>query len=72
VRLRLTLLIALIVVAALWSLVKLVVTSLVLVEILDRMAERKAAPVIGAMRPERARLGAAELARHRARRTAAD
>lgn len=44
----------------------------VLVEILDRMAERKAAPVIGAMRPERARLVTAELARHRARRTAAD
>lgn len=44
----------------------------VLVEILDRMGERKAAPVIGAMRPERARLVTAELARHRARRTAAD
>jgi len=44
----------------------------VLVEILDRMAERKAAPVIGAMRPERARLVTAELARHRARRTAAE
>lgn len=44
----------------------------VLVEILDRMAERKAAPVIGAMRPERARMVTAELARHRARRTAAD
>ena len=44
----------------------------VLVEILDRMGERKAAPVIGAMRPERARLVTAELARHRARRNAAD
>jgi len=44
----------------------------VLVEILDRMGERKAAPVIGAMRPDRARLVTAELARHRARRTAAD
>jgi flagellar motility protein MotE (MotC chaperone) len=44
----------------------------VLVEILDRMSERKAAPVIGAMRPERARMVTAELARHRARQTAAD
>jgi flagellar motility protein MotE (MotC chaperone) len=44
----------------------------VLVEIIDRMGERKAAPVIGAMRPEQARLVTTELARHRARRTAAD
>jgi flagellar motility protein MotE (MotC chaperone) len=44
----------------------------VLVEILDRMSERKAAPVIGAMRPERARMVTAELVRHRARRTASD
>ncbi|GGJ00759.1 MotE family protein [Neoroseomonas lacus] len=44
----------------------------VLVEILDRMSERKAAPVIGAMRPERARMVTAELARHRARQTVAD
>lgn len=44
----------------------------VLVEILDRMSERKAAPVIGAMRPERARMVTAELARHRARQTAAN
>jgi flagellar motility protein MotE (MotC chaperone) len=44
----------------------------VLVEILDRMGERKAAPVIGAMRAEQARAVTAELARHRARRTAAD
>jgi flagellar motility protein MotE (MotC chaperone) len=44
----------------------------VLVEIIDRMGERKAAPVIGAMRPEQARLVTAELARHRARRTAAN
>jgi len=44
----------------------------VLVEILDRMGERKAAPVIGAMRPDRARLVTTELARHRARRTATD
>lgn len=44
----------------------------VLVEILDRMGERKAAPVIGAMRPEKARDVTAELARHRARRTTAD
>lgn len=44
----------------------------VLVEILDRMGERKAAPVIGAMRAEQARLVTTELARHRARRTSAD
>jgi len=44
----------------------------VLVELLDRMGERRAAPVIGAMRPERARLVTTELARHRARRTATD
>lgn len=43
----------------------------VLVEILDRMNERKAAPVIGAMRPEKARTVTAELARHRAQRNAA-
>lgn len=42
----------------------------VLVQILDRMGERRAAPVIGAMRPERARLLTAELARHRTRRGA--
>jgi flagellar motility protein MotE (MotC chaperone) len=40
----------------------------VLVELLDRMGERRAAPVIGAMRPERARELTAELARHRAQR----
>jgi len=39
----------------------------VLVQIVDRMGERKAAPVLGAMKPERARLLTAELARHRAR-----
>ncbi|WP_137124637.1 MotE family protein [Roseomonas sp. HF4] len=44
----------------------------VLVEILDRMGERKAAPVIGAMRAEQARLVTTELARHRARRTGSD
>lgn len=44
----------------------------VLVEILDRMGERKAAPVIGAMQPERARLVTTELARHRARRATVD
>lgn len=44
----------------------------VLVEILDRMGERKAAPVIGAMRAEQARAVTTELARHRARRTAAN
>lgn len=42
----------------------------VLVQILDRMGERRAAPVIGAMRPERARLATAELARHRTQRNA--
>lgn len=40
----------------------------VLVQILDRMGERKAAPVIGAMRPDRARMLTAELARFRAQR----
>lgn len=39
----------------------------VLVKILDRMGERKAAPVLGAMKPDRARIVTAELARHRAR-----
>jgi flagellar motility protein MotE (MotC chaperone) len=38
----------------------------VLVQILHRMGERKAAPVLGAMRPDRARVVTAELARHRA------
>ncbi len=37
----------------------------VLVQILDRMRAAKAAPVLGAMRPERARELTAELARHR-------
>ena len=41
----------------------------VLVQILDRMGERRAAPVIGAMRPERARAITTELARHRTQRT---
>lgn len=41
----------------------------VLVQILDRMGERRAAPVIGAMRPERARTVTSELARHRTQRT---
>ena len=41
--------------------------SPVLLQILDRMGERKAAPVLGAMKPERARLLTAELARHRSR-----
>ncbi|MBR0657578.1 MotE family protein [Plastoroseomonas arctica] len=40
----------------------------VLVQVMDRMGERKAAPVLGAMRPERARQLTAELARHRAQR----
>lgn len=39
----------------------------VLLQILDRMGERKAAPVLGAMKPERARTITAELARYRAR-----
>jgi flagellar motility protein MotE (MotC chaperone) len=39
----------------------------VLLQILDRMGERKAAPVLGAMKPDRARSITAELARHRAR-----
>ncbi len=40
----------------------------VLVQIMDRMRETKAAPVLGAMRPDRARLLTAELARVRARK----
>lgn len=40
----------------------------VLVRIVDRMREAKASPVMGAMRPERARLLTAELARLRAER----
>ena len=40
----------------------------VVIQILDRMGERKMAPVIGAMRPEKARILTAELARHRANR----
>ena len=39
----------------------------VLVQVADRMRDAKAAPVLGAMRPERARALTAELARHRAR-----
>ncbi|SFK79893.1 MotE family protein [Falsiroseomonas stagni] len=42
----------------------------VLVRIVDRMREAKASPVLGAMRPERARLLTAELARLRAERPA--
>jgi flagellar motility protein MotE (MotC chaperone) len=34
---------------------------------MDRLREAKAAPILGAMRPERARALTAELARHRAR-----
>ncbi len=41
----------------------------VLVQLVDRMREAKAAPVLGAMKPDRARLLTAELARHRARPT---
>jgi flagellar motility protein MotE (MotC chaperone) len=37
----------------------------VLVPLVDRLREFKAAPIIGAMRPERARALTAELARHR-------
>lgn len=39
----------------------------VLVQIVDRMREAKAAPVLGAMKPDRARMLTAELARHRSR-----
>ncbi|TCH97174.1 hypothetical protein EJV46_17845 [Roseococcus sp. SYP-B2431] len=39
----------------------------VLIQVVDRMRENKAAPVLAAMRPERARLVTTELARHRAR-----
>ena len=39
----------------------------VLVPLVDRLREAKAAPIIGAMRPERARALTAELARHRSR-----
>jgi len=42
----------------------------VLVQIMDRMGERKAAPILGAMRPDRARQATAELARHRTARPA--
>ena len=41
--------------------------SPVLIQLLDRMGERKAAPILGAMKPDRARSVTAELARHRAR-----
>lgn len=44
----------------------------VVIQILDRMGERKMAPVIGAMRPEKARILTAELARHRANRPGSD
>ena len=37
----------------------------VLVPLVDRLREAKAAPILGAMRPERARALTAELARHR-------
>jgi flagellar motility protein MotE (MotC chaperone) len=39
----------------------------VLIPVLDRMREARAAPVLAAMRPDRARLATTELARHRAR-----
>ncbi len=39
----------------------------VLIQVVDRMREIKAAPVLAAMRPERARLVTTELARHRSR-----
>ncbi|WP_424813840.1 MotE family protein [Roseococcus sp. YIM B11640] len=39
----------------------------VLLQVVDRMREAKAAPVLAAMRPERARILTSELARHRAR-----
>lgn len=43
----------------------------VLVRLMDQMREAKAAPVMGAMRPERARMLTAELARLRAGRVSA-
>jgi flagellar motility protein MotE (MotC chaperone) len=39
----------------------------VLIQVVDRMREAKAAPVLAAMRPERARALTTELARHRSR-----
>ncbi|MEI6162392.1 MAG: hypothetical protein WCP77_21375, partial [Roseococcus sp.] len=39
----------------------------VLIQVVDRMREAKAAPVLAAMRPERARLVTTELARYRSR-----
>ena len=39
----------------------------VLVPLVDRLRDAKAAPILGAMRPDRARALTAELARHRAR-----
>ncbi|WP_431284049.1 MotE family protein [Humitalea sp. 24SJ18S-53] len=42
----------------------------VLVQIMDRMGERRAGPILGAMRPDRARLVTAELARYRTARPA--
>jgi len=39
----------------------------VLIQVVDRMREAKAAPVLAAMRPERARIVTTELARHRSR-----
>jgi len=39
----------------------------VLIQVVDRMREARAAPVLAAMRPERARLVTTELARHRSR-----
>jgi flagellar motility protein MotE (MotC chaperone) len=39
----------------------------VLVPLMDRLREAKAAPILGAMRPDRARALTAELARHRSR-----
>lgn len=41
----------------------------VLIQVVDRMREAKAAPVFAAMRPDRARFLTTELARHRARPT---
>ena len=43
----------------------------VLLQVLDRMKETKAAPVLAAMQPERARLATAELAKWRTRTTTA-
>jgi flagellar motility protein MotE (MotC chaperone) len=39
----------------------------ILLQVIERMREAKASPVLAAMRPERARAATAELSRHRSR-----